>query len=1198
MSKKDFTPEQLRAAETRGGTVLVSAAAGSGKTTVLVERVIGMLTDPESPVSADRLLIVTFMKDAAAEMRERLNRALAERLEAEPDNIRLRRQKLLLQKATIGTMHSFCNSCLKEFFVPAGLSPDFRVADPAEMKMIRGEVLSGLLEDAFAEPDDGFTALIDLLSDERGSGALNDMIIRLDGFVSAFPEPEDKLRELADMYLFDGEPEDTLWGRYLMDYCRDYLRYASRCAERALERMSAYSETYEKYSADFEADIERIHAFSASLEKDWDSAYKALHTGKLFSDLTGKVKDGTEGKAEAVAARKKYKADVEKAAAVLSVTADEFKEDMRRLYPAINKLCSLTLAFRTGVAERKADRRILEYDDLEHLTAKLLVRKTARGYERTAVACELGERYDEILLDEYQDTNYTQDLIFRAISKERSSIIGDGTNMFMVGDIKQSIYRFRKAVPKLFLDRLNSYAPFNEEKTVFPLKITLGKNFRSRSEVTDSVNFFFSQLMTPARGGILYDSDEQRLFCGRTDFPPAEGMQTELHLIDGSKPADGGRSEDETRDIIEARYCARLIDQMIKEGFQVSDKKKLRPAGYGDFCIMRRSIKGGHGDAFVSQLSAFGIPVSISTDSGFFRAPEICIMLSLLRAVDNPLLDISLLAALRSPIFGFDCDRIAELRSSGEKRSVYADLSAAAAQGQQDCIDALELLSRLRDMAAAMPSDRLIAAIFRRTGFLAAVQAMDNGAARKANLLMLLDKARAFESSGFKGLARFINALDRLIEHGEDFACASITHEDCVTVRTMHKAKGLEFPICLIAGLGSEQNDPSRDGSILLHNDLGIGMKVRDKERRIIYTTAQREAAKLANRLDDTDEELRILYVALTRPVDKMIMISTSDARSSFEKNIIAVGNMIFGSEIDPFALTLSPSLGKWLTAAAMRHPSGGELREIAGLSDDIVIDTDVPLEIRLIGQQDEMLAPQEPAPARERGELEVIPETAELIRGRLDYRYPYAQLHSVPSKVTASGTHAARQISVSAARPSFMQDKGLSAAEKGTALHKFMQFCDFSLAGKSPEDEAERLVSTGHISAQEAKAVDLGKIRAFFSGDMGALLAETERMEREWRFTALLEPRFMHYFTEDDPCGEPVVLEGECDLLLFTKDGAVIVDYKTDRVTSPDALTERYAPQLTLYASAVRQVTGITNVSCRIYSFALSELITVECEN
>lgn len=1187
MGKERFTTEQLWAAETRGGTVLVSAAAGSGKTTVLVERVLGILTDTRRPVSADRLLIVTFMRDAAAEMRERLNKALSERIEQEPDNLYLRRQKLLLQKAAIGTIHSFCSSCLREFFAAAGVAPDFRIAEPSEIKLIQNEALTALIDESYGEMSGDLQSLINTLSADRSSSALSSLISRTNAFISAYPDPEEKLQELSQIYSGESDPESSVWCQYLLSHCRDTISYLLRFIERTLNIISYSPEVEEKYAPVFESDAEQLEMLIDAARLGWSSARSAFFAVNFA--VTPRISGDPQGKEEAKSARKCIKDTIEQLSAYFHLTDEDYAAESVHLSSAVKTLCELTLSYRKAVSARKAEKRILEFDDLEHMTADLLFKKTPQGYERTDIARELSHRYDEILLDEYQDTNYTQDLIFRAISREDGNIIGDGTNMFMVGDVKQSIYRFRKAVPKLFIDRLNRYTPFNPNSISFPAKITLGKNFRSRPEVTGAINFFFSQLMTPERGGVQYDSDEQRLFSGRA-FPAAEGMQTELHIISGAKLA-----ADDTRDLIEARYCARLINEMIDSGFTVTDGGNMRAAEYGDFCILRRSIKGGHGDAFISQLSSLGIPVAIASDSGFFSAPEVCVVMSLLRAVDNPLLDVPLLAALRSPIFGFDCDRLAMLRSNRSKGSLYADLLSAADSGQQDCINAVQTIARLRDMAAAMPSDRLISAIYRTTGYFAAVQAADNGAAQKANLLMLMDYAHSFEGSGFKGLSRFINMVDRLIEQGEDRPCATVSSSNCVTIRTMHKAKGLEFPVCIVAGLDSTAVHTYAADSAVFHNELGIGLNIYDQKRRIKYPSVQRQAIELAAISDDIDEELRVLYVALTRAVDKLIMLDTVSSASSLESRINSAAGLVFDYGIDKFALGQSPSCGKWLIACALRHPNGEQLREKSGREFIKPIETDVPLDIKIISADDVMLMPIETPDIIEQTEYAPDAELSQLIRERMSYSYPYRRLHDVPSKVTASGTHAGGLAHIAAARPSFMQEQGLSPTERGTALHKYMQFCDFSLAAVSPEKECVRLTAAGHLSANEAQAVDFGKVRAFFSSDMGELLKETISFEREWRFTAELEPRFLCYFTDADASGETVVLEGECDLLLYTNDGVAVVDYKTDRVSHASQLIDHYLPQLQLYASAVRQITESDNVRCYIYSFALSQLIALD---
>ncbi|MBQ4313751.1 MAG: UvrD-helicase domain-containing protein, partial [Clostridia bacterium] len=725
MSRK-FTTEQTWAIEAHGGTILVSAAAGSGKTTVLIERVMRMLTREEKPVSADRLLIVTFTKAAAAEMRSRLGRALTERLEAQPDNQLLRHQKLLLQRARIDTIHSFCAATLREFFAPAGIAPDFRIAETAELKLLKNEILHEIIEQGYTDADEPFLALCELCGDERGEGSLESVILQIDGFVTAFPDPDEKLSELAAMYRGEVSFADTPWAVFLRDYAKEYIAYTIRLCESAIGELSSYGELDSIYRTAFEDDLACLRAlYDTAIGGDWDDLYYALRSISLprLPIVRGEV----EGKERIQGLRKKIKEICEKKLPdLLPVTGAEFGGDMARLSPIVERLCGMVQSLREQFASRKAERKMLDYDDLEHLTARLLFCREDDKFMRTAIAKEMSGRFDEILIDEYQDTNYTQDLIFRAISREEGDVIGEGENMFMVGDIKQSIYGFRKAVPKLFLDRFNRYTPYDPAAPRFPARITLGANFRSRREVTEGVNYIFAQLMTPQRGGIEYN-DDQRL-QGRREFPEGGDMSCELHLLDGSIYDD-----ESGRDITEARYCADIISRMVAQGFLVTDRSaqgELRPARYSDFCIMRRSVKGAHGDAFVSELTNAGIPVSLSVDKGFFSAPEINVIMSLLRAVDNPLLDISLAAALRSPIFGFDCDMLARLRERGQRQSLYANLSQIAQEGDASAAEVMELLRVLRAMAATMPSDRLIAAVYRRTGYLAAVQAMKGGEAR------------------------------------------------------------------------------------------------------------------------------------------------------------------------------------------------------------------------------------------------------------------------------------------------------------------------------------------------------------------------------------------------------------------------------------------------------------------------------------
>lgn len=1206
MSGTRFTPDQLNAIEARGGTVLVSAAAGSGKTAVLVERVTRLLTDKEHPVDADRLVVVTFTKAAAAEMRERIDRRISDLLREEPDNAALRRQKMLLNRARIDTIHAFCAACLREFFARAGIAPDFRIADDSEIRAIRAEALSELIDDSYAQGSEEFRTLVELLGDERSDRTLIRVITELADYVTAYPDPDAQLAEFSAMYTGDLPVEKTVWGQWALERAGQLMEYASDLNDRALDELTLYPEVEERCRAVFDLDGALFRSIAEKAAAgDWDGIFSAVSGGDLFARMpgAGKKSDGTRFSDDpdyqrVTAGRTARKELVTKRlSALICADSTGFAEDREKLAPVVKTLCDLTASYRQGIARRKSERKLVDYDDLEHLTAALLFYEKDGRYFRTDTARELAERFDELLIDEYQDTNYTQDLIFRAISNEPEEEIGQGSNLFLVGDIKQSIYSFRKAVPQLFLNRLRAYPLYESKAPSFPARIILDRNFRSRPEVTGAVNFIFEQIMTAGRGGIEYD-EEQRLVSGR-EFPQGEGFETELHLLELASPAeeepDDG-SNDGDRCTIEARYCARLIKEMVGK-VEVTDGDTLRPAEYRDFCIMRRGVRSGAGQAFIEQFELEGIPVSVSVDDGFFRQPEVCVVLSLLRAIDNPLLDIPLTAALRSPIFGFDSS-LAQMRSLVPGRPMYISLLAGAGQGISQCVRAAELLDSLRTAAAAMPSDRLLRHIYNRTGYLAAVQAMPNGRERRGNLLLLVDYARTAESTGSGGLPGYLRMMERMEEEGRAKSPAP-SGGSCVTVRTMHNAKGLQFPICIVSGLGSSKNNKILSSPLPIHERLGVGAGIYDLQRRLRYPSVQKQVISRARFADEVDEELRVLYVALTRPVDKLIMVSAAASNTTVARSLGAIGGCITEKGVHPMWLELNPSMGKWVSACALRHPDCEELRSDSGVLYG-GLDCPWPFRVRVVEANDPMLLPSPEPEEPERTAAQADPAVVQALRESMDYVYPYASVGDVPAKVTASQTHrhggdfsgedSKKKIRISPTRPSFMMKRGLTPTERGTALHRFMQFCDLDRARENASAEVERLVKGRFITAREGSAVDTDRVKKLFSGPLSKLMESAEELHREWRFTVELPAERLSMFTDARPPEDMIVLQGECDLLLLGGDEAVVVDYKTDQVQSTDQLIERYMDQLVLYADAVKAVTGLP-VRCYLYSFKLSEL-------
>ena len=1211
MGDRIWTPQQRSAIDASGGTLLVSAAAGSGKTAVLVQRVIEKLTsdDPLRYCDADRLLIVTFTRAAAAEMKERITSELQKKLEQNPWDTRMRRQMMLVKKAPICTIDSFCSKLVRDYFYKLDIAPDFRIADDSELKILRDECVNDVLERNYAEGDDDFFELVEQLIGDRNDTELSDLIKSLDFYIGSFPFPEEMMTALENAYSSEN-PADTVWGNAVLDYVRNAAAYGLECNAIACGVSASDEKLSEKYLPSFERDAEILEGIQRAADsRDWDGLYKSASEAALTPlGRTTKLP---------------YEAEIAKAArAVVGEIMDgirscvisdetEFAKEIDFTGRMVRKLMQLLREYNAAMAEAKARRRVLDFNDLEHMAVNLLVqRKDALqdssqlssptdflgNYCKTDTAVALTSQFDEIMLDEYQDTNAVQSLIFSAIAKNPETAdkraLTDGVNMFMVGDMKQSIYRFRKAVPELFMEKFSRYTPYTEDGTVYPSLITLGANFRSRSEVTDVINYIFRRIMSPEIGGVTYDASQE--LAARAVYPASDEMTAELHFLDHSK----GRTD------FEAEYIAALISRMLSEGFRVTDRAtgELRPARFSDFCILRRSFSS-NGRSYADALGGRGIPSWISTDSGLLETDESNVILSFLRVISNPLLDIPLMCVMMSPIFGFTPDEMAGIRLKERSAPLYGAVMSMAKDGDAKCASFLAAMDRYRLLAATQPADRLIEEICYSTGYLAAVGAMSNGELRTANIRLLCEFAAKCEGSGSFGVTSFISTVDRMLEQGEDLPGAvSVTeNSDVVRIMTIHKSKGLEFPVCIIAGLGTLFKKDGDAGGVITHNGLGIGMKIKEDGAR--YETQIRRAIIERSHSESLSEEMRILYVALTRAKEKLIMVATpGSVRKCVNDAAIAVYHSSGGGKITPFAVSQCNSFAAWLAMAAIRHPDCGCLREISDICVEPEADTGCRLKAVVYNGESESgeagtpaagAAPEEAPEAGERKPDEAL--MAE-IRKRLGFRYPYDSLTGVPTKVTASELtkleHSGE--SVNLMRPSFMMSGGLTPTERGKALHKYMEFANFRAAAESPEQELKRLQKYGFLTETEADAVDTSKIASFFE-QMRPMLSGAVEILREREFSVILDRAHTSFVTDVDIGGEPIVLEGECDCVLVYDDGAVILDYKTDRIADPQKLTEHYGTQLKLYRYAMERVLNKPVKGIYLYSFYLDELIEVK---
>lgn len=1159
MAEMRWTESQQDAIAARRGTVLVAAAAGSGKTAVLVQRAIERLTDPANPTSADRMLIVTFTKAAAAEMRARLEKRLHDMLRETPGDPHLRRQSILLSQAHIGTVDSFCAEMVREFFHLLDLSPDFKIVSDKQEEELVNAALNEVLQEAFEAGTVG--RLADAFAGERDDRRLMEMVLTLYRFMQSHPFPERWLEEKVAMY-FPGEEERkqlSPWERVILEYAREGISHCQGLLARALEECKEDSAVEKAYAGALEKDRQAIAAMEQlAVAGEWDQlcqavgAFAPARRGTLRGHDQDSLKERLEafreeGKRTAKELEKYFSADREACAWETAQTA-----------PLVKSLQELTLAFVQRYKEKKRAGNFLDYSDLEHEAIRLFLEEDGTP---TPAAKEVASRFDEIMIDEYQDINEVQDSLFRAVSKE-------GKNLFMVGDVKQSIYGFRRAMPEIFLRCREAFQKYDRQKDQYPASIVLDRNFRSRAEVTNTVNFVFSRLMTKAAGDMDY-TEEDRLVCG-AEYPPKAGCETELQWISRS----GGVSAEEA----EGAWIAGRIRELVEGGFTVWDKDGERPANYGDFCILLRSANQ-YAHAYAQQLQARGIPARASVAGGFFKAAEIGVMLSLLRVIDNPNQDIPLLSVLMSPLYGFTADDAARLRLESRDVPVYISLLRAA-ESDPRCKQVVEEIGRYRTVAATMASDAFLNYLYSKTGYPDMVLSMERGEERLANLRLLEKYARDYESSGYHGASGFVRFLDRLKQNNSDLQAAELPPEDrnAVAVMSIHKSKGLEFPVCIVAGCGRNFVTDQR-AEILLHPELGLGVKLRDRKRSARFTTTAREAIDLETARSSSAEELRILYVALTRAKEKLILVG------SWEDPYRTAGKLALELTEQgpaPYTVRRGKNTAQWLLLCALCHPDGADLRRETGAPAGCVSQGDYsPWKIGFSQYQPQEKETEQAQPAPEPPDQELY----QRLVAQTSFTYPYQQAVEIPAKVAASKLASERDGSreITLSRPAWLGEQGMTPAERGTALHAFMQFADFAAAGKDPEKERERLVNMALLTPEQGEVVDLARVEKFLESPLGKRVLASPEVEKERRFTAVIPATMLGPEVGDH--GEEVILQGAVDCTFVEGGKLHIIDFKTDRVQDMEELWSRYETQLQLYGTAMEEVSGYQVGELILYS-------------
>ncbi|MEB3100696.1 helicase-exonuclease AddAB subunit AddA [Ferviditalea candida] len=1270
-----WTDDQWNAVSLQGDDILVAAAAGSGKTAVLVERIIRRISSEENPLDVDRLLVATFTNAAAAEMRQRIREALEQELSRKPDSVHLRKQLALLHQASITTLHAFCLDVVRRYFHLIDLDPGFRIANETEAELMRQEVLEDLLEDYYAKGDDDadFWRLVDRFSGERTDEALFHMIQSIYDFSRSHPSPVHWMHQAAEAFAVTGE--NNIWLESMRDDVEIELTGAIRLLQEA-ERVCRLPGGPSPYLDNLREDLSGLkRLLEAALNDTWKDIYEAFQAcgfGKLkpcrgdacdkaLQDQVKELRDQTKKRVEGLKET------------IFRRSPEEYAAELHELAPLMKKLVELVEGFGHKYAAAKKAKGLADFSDLEHYCLQVLRDPSAAADEPepSQAALEYREQFAEVLVDEYQDTNMVQEAIVRLISGE-----GPG-NRFMVGDVKQSIYRFRLAEPALFLQKYKSYRQISVIPNEFGgagLRIDLSKNFRSRREIVDAVNFIFRQIMHERAAEIDYDRDAE-LVCG-ADFPEGGDASVEVMLIDRSEAdaeesdrledfassgtsADGEADEpvdgdalDDVQDMMTAQLEARLIAERIRRltgigasPHYITDKqtKLMRPVVFRDIVILLRATQQW-APVFMEEFRAAGIPAYAELSTGYFAAAEVDVVLSLLKVIDNPLQDIPLAGVLRSPIFRLSAEELAQIRLYNKRSSYYEALSGYAGceqpsdpQLQTKLRLFLQQLERWRDEARQGALADLIWRVYRETGYFDLVGGQPGGMQRQANLRALYDRARQFEATSLRGLFRFLRFIERMRDSGGDLGAARALgeQEDVVRIMSIHKSKGLEFPVVFVAGLAKPFNRQDLNGSFLMHKQLGFGPKYVDPQLRISYPTLPLLAIRRRMRMETLAEEMRILYVALTRAKEKLLLVGTV---RNLETLTQRWGKLLEQQEraLPAHILTRAVNYLDWIGPAIVRHPGMAQLRSIAGTPERIPEEmkgesSDWRLQLirpehflafdQTAGaanvfdpQEWEKLRRLEPISAAQAGFAvqsgsaahPAGPNSAaEEIGRRFSWAYPYREAQLRFSKTSVSEMKRLSEIrlmrdlqgdhadlsgdlpfkpgtgSLALQRPRFMELRRMTPAERGTVYHSVMQQIPLvpDLSEEMIEQTLVRMVELQILTEEQKQAVDAKIIISFFQSGLGQRMLRSGRVRREVPFSFAMKAGEVYPGMDPHSSEETVVIQGVIDCLFEEEEHMVLLDFKTDAVNGSsgelgiERLADRYRLQIDLYARAVERI-------------------------
>lgn len=1125
-------------------------------------------------------------------MREKILEAIYKKIEENPEDENLQKQVILLNKASISTIHSFCLDAIKNNFYEIDVSANTRIADDSEILLLQQEVIDDLFEEKYEEEDSNFIKLIKTYTKYNQDEVLKDLILRVYSYIQASPFPEEWLEEQIEKLNIEDDTNfsDTVWGKIITENANQILEDSILKLQNIRTKMTRFPEL-DKFTAKIEDDIDKYTYIQNNLS-DWDTAVEAINTlknaiwtkdQKITNDLKDEAKD----------VRESTKDEFKKVKKLMNCSSEEAVQDIKYMYPILKMLKDLILEFSQKFYQRKREKNIMDFSDMEHLALKILVKKDENGnVVKSEIAKKYENKFEEIAIDEYQDSNLVQEYILTSVSR--------GNNIFMVGDVKQSIYKFRQARPKLFLDKYDSYKlePVNGEDR----KIQLFKNFRSRSNILDFTNLVFEDIMSRELGNIEYNQDEYLNLGANFETIQNQDYKTELEILDLSEENDdiwktdeeGTEEEQEKVEdvVLEARFVARKIKELIDDKYQIIDKKiGRRDIQYKDIAILLRT-SSGVANVYEKEISELEIPVYSDSSSQYLQSVEIETIMSLLRIINNPMQDIPLVTVMRSPIGNFTDNELIEIRMADRNSSFYEALLKSDLEKAHRF---LALLKELREDEEYMTLDEWIWNIYTKTGYMNYVNLMPNGALRVSNLRMLFERAKQYEEASFKGLYNFINFIDKIKFNQEDLKAAKIIgeNENVVRIMTIHKSKGLEFPVVILAGVGKQFNFRDLNGKILLDQDLGMGPQYIDSDRYIEFKTLAKKALAIKAKNEAISEEMRILYVALTRAKEKLIIVGRQkdvNKKMSEKQKLLEIYSTIDDNKINPYLLQKYKTYLDWLELIYLKE-GVANTKNLFTVNINKREKTSVKIENEVEDISEKII--EESNKNNDEQEKEKIKEI-------LNWQYKHQSIEGIPTKTSVSKLKEEREQEIQITQePKFINEEvktKLTGAQKGTLIHlclqKMRETEEYNL--EKITELIEGLKDKEIITEIEAQNIDKEKLLEYTNSQLWTELKQAKEIHKEHPFYINIKAsRIYNQINKEDD--ENILVQGVIDLFFIDKDDKLIlVDYKTDYVQHENELVEKYKGQLDLYKEALEQSLDKKVDKMCIYSVYLNKLIEI----